>query len=150
MDYKGILTYEDTTLYETELKLFKEPRWLNDNCISFYLDYLQNTIIGKEEIFESKITVLHPSTVSWTIFETDFEDIEDQLFPLKLGIRDYWIIPLNDNQNKLLPGQKFPICSSVYVIYIYIYIYRRGITLGLTFGTDKGEEMLTYRFFSRF
>ena len=38
-----ILTYGDSTLRQTDIECFDDGRWLNDNCLSFYYEYLNNT-----------------------------------------------------------------------------------------------------------
>ena len=40
-----VLSYEDSLLRESDLKLLDHGNWLNDNLISFWFAYLTNTLI---------------------------------------------------------------------------------------------------------
>lgn len=41
-----VLSYYDTLLRESDVKLLMRPRWLNDQIISFYLEYLEQCVFG--------------------------------------------------------------------------------------------------------
>lgn len=52
-----VLSYQNTLLRESDLKLLDGSNWLNDNLISFYLEYLENHL---ESEFHDKVLFLSP------------------------------------------------------------------------------------------
>ena len=42
---KIVLTYGDSTLREDDVALLEDGNWLNDNCISFYLEHMLKTVL---------------------------------------------------------------------------------------------------------
>jgi len=40
MEDKVVVTYGDTTLYESDVALLRPGEWLNDSIVSFWLEYL--------------------------------------------------------------------------------------------------------------
>lgn len=48
---KLILSYQDSCLYESDLKIIQsDSAWLNDRIISFYFEYLQKEVYETDEI----------------------------------------------------------------------------------------------------
>jgi len=39
-----LLTYGDATIRKADQDCLKDGNWLNDNCISFYYEYLTNKV----------------------------------------------------------------------------------------------------------
>eukprot|EP01125_Pyxidicula_operculata_P013770 TRINITY_DN4569_c0_g1_i1.p1 TRINITY_DN4569_c0_g1~~TRINITY_DN4569_c0_g1_i1.p1 ORF type:complete len:214 (+),score=36.38 TRINITY_DN4569_c0_g1_i1:37-678(+) len=91
-DDKELLTYQDTTLYVSDLRLICGNNWLNDRVISFYLDYLS------DEISNQNIFFVNPSTVMLMNF-TSSEELQSILSSLELDKKDIVFVPVNDNQD---------------------------------------------------
>lgn len=48
---KLILSYHDSCLYESDLKILQsQSSWLNDRIITFYFEYLQKEVYDTEDI----------------------------------------------------------------------------------------------------
>lgn len=48
---KLVLSYHDSCLYESDLKILQsEDAWLTDRIISFYFDYLQHDVFENDKI----------------------------------------------------------------------------------------------------
>ncbi len=39
---KILFTYKNTTIRQADFQLLSEGEWLNDSCVSFYLEYLND------------------------------------------------------------------------------------------------------------
>lgn len=51
MDNKIILSFHDSVLYSSDLKILKSSKeWLNDRIISFYFEYLSRNIFDDGKI----------------------------------------------------------------------------------------------------
>lgn len=51
MDNKIILSFHDSIIYQSDLKIIKSStEWLNDRIITFYFEYLQKEIFDDEQI----------------------------------------------------------------------------------------------------
>uniref|UniRef100_A0A6B2LHV5 Ubiquitin-like protease family profile domain-containing protein n=1 Tax=Arcella intermedia TaxID=1963864 RepID=A0A6B2LHV5_9EUKA len=86
-----MFTYEDTTIYQSDLDLCANPRWLNDRVIAFYFDYLNS------QLQESKLKLkfINPSVVMMiNILPT--ETLKEEFASLDLPAADLIFIPIND------------------------------------------------------
>lgn len=52
-------TFGDATLTHADLKLLDPPNWINDNLITFYIEYLKRYVCEPE----SNIVILPPNLV---------------------------------------------------------------------------------------
>lgn len=90
-----VLSWKTARLTRADVALLEPRQWLNDSCITFYLEYLasQNGEVA------SRVLALGAETSFWLMNEEDFEDLEDAAAGLELKEKDLIICPLNDNSD---------------------------------------------------
>ncbi|KAJ0397749.1 hypothetical protein P43SY_005606 [Pythium insidiosum] len=100
---KQVLNYHDVQLYDTDVALFRDNEWLNDNAINFYFQYLQETLdvsSAPDARTRSDVLLVDPAVVSCILLQCDEEDeYADLGRGMQLGIRQVCMIPVNDNQS---------------------------------------------------
>lgn len=86
-------TYGSVTMQPHNIRLLSGNFWLNDQCLSFYLEYLAR----KYPI--SRVILLEPSTSFLIALEDDPEDLKMGLNRLDLATPDLIFLPINDNRD---------------------------------------------------
>lgn len=96
---KVVLDYHHSLLLASDVKLLREPHWLNDKIIGFALEYFEN---DKFKSYKNTMTFLNPSVVQLVKVrpETEAQSILD---PLHIQSSKLIFIPVNDNPT-LYPG----------------------------------------------
>lgn len=94
-----VLSFENSLLRASDINLLRGPRWLNDQIISFYLEYLENRTYKNHNdiLFVSPEVVQCIKLVSRTEMGIFLE-------PLKAMEKNFIILPLNDNEEDRAGG----------------------------------------------
>lgn len=45
-----VLNYHDAVVYDTDVELFREGGWLNDNCINWFFRYKSRVLLRQQLI----------------------------------------------------------------------------------------------------
>jgi sentrin-specific protease 8 len=101
---KIILDYHDSLLYESDVHLLEPSQWLNDKIIGFIYEYFEND--KYERVLKSNfVACLNPSLVQLIKLTQDTnEAIMCFMDPLELKIKNYILIPINDNRSEDVGG----------------------------------------------
>jgi sentrin-specific protease 8 len=92
------LSYKSICLYKDDIECLKDYRYLNDMNISFYYEYLSNTLSLPNEI-----VLMDPSAVSSIIhFDDDLSELKSYF--MDLTNKRYIFLPVNDNTDKSKAG----------------------------------------------
>ncbi|CBN74639.1 conserved unknown protein [Ectocarpus siliculosus] len=88
-----VLNYHDAVVYDTDVALFGDGEWLNDNCINWFFRVLEH------EVFPGRTDLLFmdPAVVSCMMNQCDdLEEYEDLGRGLELAIRSMVFVPVNN------------------------------------------------------
>lgn len=96
---KVVLNFENTLLRSSDIRLLTGPYWLNDQIISFYMEYLE-TIVYKEN---KDILFVSPEVVQ-CIKLVSKEEMSIFLDPLNGAEKSFIFFPLNDNDEDRAGG----------------------------------------------
>eukprot|EP01122_Echinamoeba_exundans_P008967 TRINITY_DN3063_c0_g1_i1.p1 TRINITY_DN3063_c0_g1~~TRINITY_DN3063_c0_g1_i1.p1 ORF type:complete len:242 (+),score=43.76 TRINITY_DN3063_c0_g1_i1:40-765(+) len=99
MEEEAIVTYVDTTIFQSDLDVLDPGCWLNDKIIGFYFDFLTT-----EKIKSNKILFMNPSTMILLAFIEDPQELAEALSDLQLSKRDLVFIPINNNSDVTQAG----------------------------------------------
>lgn len=93
-----VLSYGDSLLLESDVRLLDSSQWINDKLIGFAFEYFENELYSSDEI-----SFLHPSLVQLVKMSPA---IEAKLIvePLKLNLRSLIFVPLSDNESTSAGG----------------------------------------------
>lgn len=104
-----LFSFQDVDMYDRDAELFEEGEWLNDTCIHFGLQCLQEQydeqcsskiVRGERELKERERTVklVDPAVVSFLRLQVEEEDEYEELsHGLALPQYDWLVLPINDN-----------------------------------------------------
>eukprot|EP00929_Paragymnodinium_shiwhaense_P110328 TRINITY_DN77232_c0_g1_i1.p1 TRINITY_DN77232_c0_g1~~TRINITY_DN77232_c0_g1_i1.p1 ORF type:complete len:225 (+),score=66.18 TRINITY_DN77232_c0_g1_i1:100-774(+) len=92
-DSQVVLSTKNVRLTKGDVSLLQPGQWLNDRCITFYLDYLAE----QRGSAASRVLLLGAETAFWILNEEDEEDLADAAEGLELAEKDLILCPLNDN-----------------------------------------------------
>lgn len=87
-----ILNFHNSLLRESDVHLLTGPRWLNDQIISFYLEYLEKCVYPNDD----RMLFVSPEVVQCLKFVTRSE-MNIFLEPLRATQKQFIFLPLNDN-----------------------------------------------------
>lgn len=87
-----VLNYHNSLLRESDVNLLNGPYWLNDQIISFYLEYLERKVYEKS----TELLFVSPEVVQCLKFFTR-EEMKIFLEPLKAIDKQFIFLPWNDN-----------------------------------------------------
>lgn len=87
-----VLNFHNTLLRESDVNLLMGPHWLNDQIISFYLEYLE------QNVFHNKrgLLFISPEVVQCLKFVSS-QEMSIFLEPLNATGKSFIFLPLNDN-----------------------------------------------------
>jgi sentrin-specific protease 8 len=92
------LSYKSICLYQSDIECFKDYNELNDMSISFYYEYLSNSLKLSPEI-----VLMDPSAVISIIhFDDDLSELKDYF--MNLTDKKYKFLTVNDNTDKFKAG----------------------------------------------
>jgi Ulp1 family protease len=92
-----IATCGDSEIRIPDYNIFKYNSWLTSNCISFYTEYI------KQSIPIERVLIFDTFTIQWYLME-DIEEIASSIMALHLDKFAVICIPINDSSNFKLPG----------------------------------------------
>lgn len=93
-----VLSYHHTLLREDDVHLLNGPHWLNDQIISFYMEYLENVVYKNNK----NILFISPEVVQCLKMMPDAENVF--LEPLNAKEKSFIFLPLNDNDEDQVGG----------------------------------------------
>ena len=99
MSDKVILSFSDSLIRRSDLKLLEGPHWLNDRIISFYFEYLYE----REFDSSSKLVFISPEVCQF-LKMADKAEIGIFLEPLQLDEKDLIILAVNNSLDPDRPG----------------------------------------------
>jgi Ulp1 family protease len=79
-------------LYQSDVDLLEAGRWLNDACISWYFEQLQDSL-------PENVLILDPGVVQLLLFEDDEDDLRQAVEDLCLPARSLILAPVNDSED---------------------------------------------------
>lgn len=91
-----VLSYHDTCLRTSDVSLLKGHKWLNDNLIGFWFDYLENDLYRD---VSKAIAFLSPNVVQFIKSAANKQNVSDvisMLSSMSLKEKQLIIIPIND------------------------------------------------------
>jgi sentrin-specific protease 8 len=94
-----VLSYGDTLIKESDLKLLEGPLWLNDRIISFYFEYLHD----KQFDCSSRLVFISPE-VSQFLKLGSKSEAAIFLEPLHLEDKDLIVLAINNSNEPDRPG----------------------------------------------
>ena len=89
------LSYKSICLRKFDVDCFKSNNYLNDMCISFYYELLNDKYKNFDNYF-----LFDPASISTMVIYDELEDLIDMFGCLNLDQKDYLFIPINDNTDK--------------------------------------------------
>ena len=99
MSDKVILSFSDSVIRKSDLKLLEGPHWLNDRIISFYFEYLYE----REFDSSSKLVFISPEVCQF-LKMADKAEIGIFLEPLQLDQKDLIVLAVNNSTDPDRPG----------------------------------------------
>lgn len=103
---KVVLNFHNSLLRNDDVHLLSGPHWLNDQIISFYLEYVEQ-IVHKDVK-----TILHvsPEVVQCMKFASN-DEMSIFLEPLNAKEKSFIFLPLNDNNEALAGGNHWSLLA---------------------------------------
>lgn len=98
MPAKVVLSYHDTILHESDIRILQGSEWLNDEIIAFYLEYLD------KEVYPNKGMLFVSPQVTQCIKQVQREDLKIFLDPTVKPSHDFIFFALNDSDRLDEPG----------------------------------------------
>ena len=93
-----VLSYHDTLLRQTDVNTLEPGKWLNDNVISFWFDYLEHELYAD---YESCVKFIAPDVAQFIKSAAEnsaqIEDVSAVLESMELSKKKLLIIPINDS-----------------------------------------------------
>ncbi|KAK5582905.1 hypothetical protein RB653_004494 [Dictyostelium firmibasis] len=103
-----ILSYNDSTIYQSDINILKHSNyWLNDSIISFYLEWLKDGGSGdnNKNIIPNDVLLLSPSVVFCCSFVESEQEIQLMFEqPLSLKSREVIFFPFCNNRDPSVVG----------------------------------------------
>lgn len=98
MPSKVVLSYHDSVLHESDLRILQSSDWLNDEIIAFYFEYLE------KEVYPDKGMLLVSPQVTQCMKQVQKEELKIFLDPIVKPSHDYIFFALNDSNSVDQPG----------------------------------------------
>jgi len=95
-DNQVYLSYKSTCLRISDVKCFQGNNFLNDLCISFYYELLNE----KFKSHENDFFLFDPASISTMVIYDEIEEIIDMFGSLNLHLKKYLFMPINNNTDK--------------------------------------------------
>lgn len=99
MGDKVVLSYYDSLIHESDLRLLEGRNWLNDSLISFWFEHLVHEAFP----FRHRLLFISPE-VTQLIKMGDPRELPVFLDPLDAKFKDYIFLPVNDNSSMVASG----------------------------------------------
>ncbi|KAF2069953.1 hypothetical protein CYY_008730 [Polysphondylium violaceum] len=93
-----VISFKDATLFDSDLWILKRPNeWINDSIISFYLEYLDDQVVGKH--CKEDVLLASPSAIYMCNFIETQQEIQEMFKPLKMESKKLIFFPINNNSD---------------------------------------------------
>lgn len=104
----SLLCFHDVDIYDRDLRLFEDGKWLNDTCINYCFRKMEHeglhdsnsstdSIDGSSRIISKRILLMDPCVVSFLRLQCEDEDeLQELREGLAIGERDVIFVPIND------------------------------------------------------
>eukprot|EP00058_Branchiostoma_floridae_P014557 XP_002600045.1 hypothetical protein BRAFLDRAFT_221105 [Branchiostoma floridae] len=89
-----VLSFHDSCLRKSDVKLLQPPNWLNDKIIGFAFEYFERV---QFQDFSSDVTFISPDVTQFIKYSQD--DLAPFLEPLELSSKKLVFLAVNDNAN---------------------------------------------------
>lgn len=89
-----VLSYHESLLRQSDVSILLGPQWLNDQIISFYLEYLEHDRFGQ---FKDRLLFVSPE-VTQCLKMLPKQEMSIFLDPLGASDKSFVFFPLNDHQ----------------------------------------------------
>jgi len=93
-----ILSYHDTLLRSSDVRLLANDNWINDNLIAFWFDYLEHDLFAN--IADGQVTFISPQTAQFIKSAADQPslagDVQAVLESMNLDNKKLILLPIND------------------------------------------------------
>lgn len=99
MGDRVILSYHDSLIHESDLRLLEGRNWLNDSLISFWFEHLQHELFGGM----TRLLFVSPE-VTQLIKMGDAQELPIFLDPLEARFKDHIFLAVNDNSSVISSG----------------------------------------------
>jgi Ulp1 family protease len=96
MDNNTHLSYKSIYLSPEDINCFNDYNLLNDMCISFYYQLINEKFAD----YSDKFLLLEPAMVGTIVFDDEIEDLKLMLDPLGISQKEYIFFPINDNEDR--------------------------------------------------
>ena len=96
---KVVVSFCDSIIRQSDLKLLEGPHWLNDRIIGFYFEYL----FEKEFDSSDKLVFISPEVCQFLKMSRK-EELEVFLEPLNLDTKDLIVLAVNNNDSERSGG----------------------------------------------
>lgn len=87
-----VLSYHDSLLRESDIRLLDVPNWINDNLISFWFEYLEK---DKYKDLKDKIAFVNPQLTQFIKLASK-EEGKLMMEPLQLAEKELILLAVND------------------------------------------------------
>nr|CAG8486648.1 5230_t:CDS:2 [Entrophospora candida] len=94
---KKVLSYYDVILYEEDVKLFDDYNWINDQCIDFYIEYIENNFKQKANS-DFQIFFLRPALIYLISNAVDTKYFKN-VIPNQVFSSEIFFMIINNNLN---------------------------------------------------
>lgn len=134
-----VLSYNDSLIHESDLKLLDEGNWLNDQLIGFFYEYFENELFKDEKHL---FAFVNPSTVQYLKLCASLQEAEMCfLQPLDLANKQYIFFPINNNRDAQKAGGS----------HWSLLVYNKKTALFTTFDSmNRSNEEETRSFYNKF
>ncbi|CCI42314.1 unnamed protein product [Albugo candida] len=91
-----VINFRDAQLYDSDVALFTEFMWLNDNAIHFYFAYLHQYVCNES----TRVLFADPAVVSCLLLQCDDDqDLKEMTCGWKLHEKELCFFPVNNRQS---------------------------------------------------
>jgi len=95
-----VVSWKNVFLRRSDVALFQDGNWLNDECITFFFEHLAS----KHCAAAARVLFLGAETAFWLLLEEDEEDLADAANGLEIREKDLILCPINDNTDRTRAG----------------------------------------------
>nr|CCA16822.1 SUMO protease putative [Albugo laibachii Nc14] len=91
-----VINLRDAQMYDSDVALFTEFTWLNDNAIHFYFEYIHQFVCNAS----SRVLFVDPAVVSCLLLQCDEdEELMEMICGWNLHEKELCVFPVNDRKS---------------------------------------------------